>query len=150
MSGPSILEWLTAAGTVGAAIVAAFAVVMAGRQGRAQQRQSAAERRADFELGVLLDISRVVERLRQVATADYGSMREYAAAHDPVLAEGRALLLALPSTLLPSLRSAWAPRKPRAQEPELRLGSPDGPPQQEDPALDEIRAAIAVRVRQVG
>jgi hypothetical protein len=105
VSDAGLLALLTATGTVSAAVVAAVAVVITGRQGQEQRRlmvaaeeRDAAERRADFELGLLMQLSALSrETWRwQVGTTDAEQ-------------QARALLLALPPEQLPVLRARVAP-----------------------------------------
>lgn len=110
-SGSTLLDWLTAAGTVGAAVVAAVSVVITGRQGQAQQRllveerqRDAAERRADFELGLLLELARQVE-----AGGYQLIVGRRINARDEEARAVRACLIALPPGVLPTLRAVVAP-----------------------------------------
>ncbi len=103
-----VLDWLTAGGTAGAAIVAALAVRQTGRQGRAQQQllidarlHDAAERRADFELGLLLELAQLVE-----GNIDALIGRGHMIGRGDELFRAKALLLALPTDLLPILRAS--------------------------------------------
>jgi hypothetical protein len=138
---PSLLAALTAAGTVGAAAVAAVSVLVSGRQGRNQQRllieaekRNALERRADFELGVLLEISAASREAWRLLQPNL---------HGDEARQIRALLLALHVWSLPTLRAAVGPAEARG-----RLEQHKGENYYRDVqrAIDEeLRASIALR-----
>jgi hypothetical protein len=101
------VDYATAFGTVGAAVVATTAVIITGRQGAQQQRllvaaqeRDAVERRADFELGVLM----------QLAATTRETWRWQPMGESDDQQAVRALLIALPPELLPILRARVAPR----------------------------------------
>jgi hypothetical protein len=127
---PSTLEYLTAVGTVGAAAVAAVSVVVTGRQGREQQRllldaqeRDVIERRADFELGLLLELSRLAQRMRHWGPVQPPE-EQYTA---------RGLLLALPADLLPTLRDYVSPLDDTLARERLHVW------RAEDKSLDYVR-----------
>jgi len=126
-TGQQVLEDLTAGGTVAAAIVAALAVRQTGRQGRAQQQmlieareRDAAERRADFDLQLLLELSQLLQESAQEFLGP-GSLDRPAA-----IPRARALLLALPPDALPLLRHTVARRHGEKRHPTLLLIEGDG------------------------
>lgn len=119
------LDYLTVVGTVGAASVAALAVRQTGKQARAQQSQWIAariedrlERRAEFELGVLLELGPLVQVMARYQNLG-GPNADYEKA--------RALLHALPVDAVPHLNAFFEIRSTPTSDAAVAalVGNPD-------------------------